>query len=392
MRADAIRDKVAIIGMGITKFGENWNKSVDDMLIDAVYEAYADAGVETKDIEAAWLGSVVSAFTGATLAMPLKLKNMPITRVENACGTGMDALRNACFGVACGLYDIVLVAGVEKLKDSGYSGLPEFFDNPVYNLGLTAPGRWALLANKYFAKYGIKPEDGKRALAKIAVKNHHNGTFSPKAHFQREITLEQAINAPIIAWPLGLFDCCPTTDGASAAIICSADIAKNFKDDYVLVKGFGVALGTGWGKEDIDYQYDHLPETQAAGRQAYEAAGIKNPREEISVAQVHDCFSIAELTEYEALGFCDQGRAVYEVEEGAFTLEGRLPANTDGGLKAFGHPLAASGLRMCNELYLQLRGKAGPRQVKNPKFGLAMAQGGHPGYLMPVVTILGCRD
>jgi len=392
VRADAIRDKVAIIGMGITKFGENWNKSVDDMLIDAVYEAYADAGVETKDIEAAWLGSVVSAFTGATLAMPLKLKNMPITRVENACGTGMDALRNACFGVACGLYDIVLVAGVEKLKDSGYSGLPEFFDNPVYNLGLTAPGRWALLANKYFAKYGIKPEDGKRALAKIAVKNHHNGTFSPKAHFQREITLEQAINAPIIAWPLGLFDCCPTTDGASAAIICSADIAKNFKDDYVLVKGFGVALGTGWGKEDIDYQYDHLPETQAAGRQAYEAAGIKNPREEISVAQVHDCFSIAELTEYEALGFCDQGRAVYEVEEGAFTLEGRLPANTDGGLKAFGHPLAASGLRMCNELYLQLRGKAGPRQVKNPKFGLAMAQGGHPGYLMPVVTILGCRD
>ena len=392
MKVDAIKDKVAIIGMGCTKFGENWNMSVEDMLIDAVYEAYADAGVEAKDIEAAWIGSVASAFTGETLARPLKLKYKPITRIENACGTGMDALRNACFGVACGLYDMVLVAGVEKLKDSGYAGLPEFFSHPVYGQGFTAPGRWALIATRYFQTHGIKPEEGKRALAKIAVKNHHNGTFSPKAHFQREITLEQALSAPIIAWPLGLFDCCPTTDGAAAAIICSADIARSFKDDYVLVKGFGVAIGPCLGKEDIDYKYDHLPETEAAGRQAYEAAGIKNPRKEISVAQVHDCFTIAELTEYEALGFCKRGSAVQEVEAGTFTLEGELPANTDGGLKAFGHPLGATGLRMCNELYLQLRGKAGPRQVKNPSLGLAMAQGGHPGMLMPIVTILGCRD
>ncbi|MFH2011841.1 MAG: acetyl-CoA acetyltransferase [Pseudomonadota bacterium] len=392
MKADAIKDKVAIIGMGTTRFGENWNLSVEDMLIDAVYEAYADAGVEPKDIEAAWIGSVVSAFTGATLAIPLKMKHMPITRVENACSTGMDALRNACFGVACGLYDIVLVAGVEKLKDSGYAGLPEFASH-VYGQGFTAPGRWAMIANKYFQNRGITPEEGKRALAKIAVKNHYNGTFSPKAHFQKEIDLDRAINSPIIAWPLGLFDCCPTTDGAAAAIICSEKIAKSFKDDYVLVKGFGVAIGDCLGKENIDYKYDYLPETEAAARQAYEAVGIKNPRKEIHVAQIHDCFTIAELTEYEALGFCEKGTAVQEIEAGTFTLQGELPINTDGGLKAFGHPLGATGLRMCNEIYLQLRGKAGPRQIKNnPTMGLAMAQGGHPGMLMPIITMLGTRD
>ena len=230
------------------------------------------------------------------------------------------------------------------------------------------------------------------ALAKIAAKNHHNGSLSPNAHFQREITIEQALNSPIIAWPLGLFDCCPTTDGAAAAIICRADMAKSFRDDYVLVKGFGLAMGPAFGKEDIDYDYYHLPETIAAGRQAYEAAGIKNPRKEICTAQLHDCFTIAELTEYEALGFCEPGKSVEEVEAGTFTLEGELPVNSDGGLKAFGHPIAATGLRMCNELYMQLRGKAGPRQVKNPTMGLAMAQGGHPGLLLPIVTILGCRD
>ena len=392
MNAEAIKDKVAIIGMGCTKFGEHWDKSVDDMLIEAVYEAYADAGVEPKDVEAAWLGSVGSAFTGGTLATPLKLKYKPVTRVENACATGMDALRNACFAVACGLYDLVLVAGVEKLKDAGYGGLPEFYFHPVYGQGFTAPGRWALIAARYFQTYGIEPEEGKKALARIAVKNHRNGALSPKAHFQKEITLEQALSAPIIAWPLGLFDCCPTTDGAAAAIICRADLAGSFKDDYVFIKGFGLAAGPGLGKEDIDYRYDHLPETEAVARQAYEAAGVRDPRREISVAQVHDCFTIAELIEYEALGFCARGKAVAEVAAGAFTLEGELPVNTDGGLKAFGHPLGATGLRMCNELYLQLRGKAGPRQVKNPTLGLAMAQGGHPGMLLSVVTILGCRD
>ena len=393
MRVDAIKDKVAIIGMGCTRFGENWDQSVDYMVIDAAYEAFADAKIETKDVEAAWVGTIGSGITGMTIGGPLKLRQMPITRIENACATGMDGLRNASFSVACGLYDIVLIVGVEKLKDTGFGGLPEFFSHPVYGQGFTAPGRWALGATRYFQAHGIKPEDGKTALAKIAVKNHRNGSLSPKAHFQREITLEQALKAPIIAWPLGLFDCCPTTDGAAAAIICRADMARSFKDDYILVKGFGLAMGPGLGKEDIDYRYDCLPETIAAGKQAYDAVGIKNPRKEISLAQLHDCFTIAELLEYEALGFCGPGKALLEeVDAGTFTLEGELPVNTDGGLKAFGHPIGATGLRMCYELYNQLLGKAGPRQIKNPQLGLAMAQGGHPGNLMPIVTILGRKD
>ncbi len=391
MQVDAIKDKVAIIGTGCSKFGENWGMSADDMIIDSVKEAYQDAGIESDAINAAWVSTVVSGYSGYTISTPLKLPHIPVTRVENLCASGMDGLRNAAFAVACGVYDIVLVVGVEKLKDSGYSGLPEFFFHPAYGQGYTAPGRWALFATKYFMTYGIKPEDGKRALGKISVKNHYNGTFSPKAHFQKEVDLEKVINAPIIASPLGLFDCCPTTDGAAAAILCRADLASSFTDDYVLIKGFGLAVGPGLGKEDIDYQYDHLPETEIAGKQAYEAAGIKDPRNEISLAQVHDCFTIAELAEYEALGFCEKGAALDEIENGRFTLKGEQPVNSDGGLKSFGHPIGATGIRMCIDLYTQLTGKAGPRQIKDPKIGLAMAQGGHPGMLLPIVTILGAR-
>lgn len=394
MNPHAIRDKVAIIGMGCCKFGENWDKGPDDMIIEAVYEAYEDAGVEPKDIEAAWVGTCFGGAGGITIAAPLKLGPIPITRVENLCATGMDTLRNAAFGVACGLYDIVLAVGVEKLKDTGFAGLPEGYVHPVYGQGATAPGRWALGATRYFASRNISPEEGKRTLAKIAVKNHYNGSMSPKAHFQKEITLEQALNAPIIAYPLGLFDCCANTDGSAAAIICRTDMAKKFRDDYILIRGMGLAIGPGLGKEDMDYKYDVLPETGVAGKQAYEQVGIKNPRKEISLAQLHDCFTIAELMEYEALGFSEFGKSVEDVNNDFFTLKGGLPVNTDGGLKAFGHPVAASGLRMCYENYKQIQGKAQlpARQLKNPVQGLAMAQGGHPGLLLPIVTILGHRD
>ncbi len=394
MKLGAIRDKVAVIGAGCTKFGEHWDKSSDDMIIDAVFEALADAKVELKDIEAAWVGTQVSGITGNTLAIPLKMRHMPITRIENACGTGQDTVRNASFAIASGTYDLVLAVGFEKLKDSGLGGLPELFFHPVYGQGLTAPGRWALAATRYFQARGLSPEEGKKLLAMIAVKNHHNGSMHPKAHFQRKITLEQALNAPIVAWPLGLFDCCPVTDGAAALVLCRADMAKRFRDDYVLVKGFGVAMGPGLGKEDIDYGYENLPETEAAGRQAYEAAGIKNPRKELDLALVHDCFTIAELMEYESLGFTTKERVKEDIEAGTFALSGELPVNTDGGLKSFGHPIGATGVRMCYELCKQIQGKAElpARQLKNPRLGLCMAQGGHPGFLMPCVAILGARD
>lgn len=388
----AIRDKVSIIGMGCTRFGENWDMSADDMMIDALKEAIVDAGIGVKDIQAAWVGTLASGGTGMFLATPLKLNRIPITRIENACATGMDTLRNAAHAVACGLYDVVLAMGVEKLKDTGLSGLPETaFFHPVYGQGATAPGRWALAATRYFAAKKITPDQGRRVLSKIAVKNHRNGSLNPKAHFRKEISLEQALNAPIIAWPLGLFDCCPTTDGASCAIICPTSMAKKFRDDYVQVRGFGLAMGPGWGKEDIDYNYETLPETIATGKQAYEQVGITNPRKELSLANVHDCFTIAELMEYEALGFTEN--AIEDVEAGTFTLEGELPVNPDGGLKSFGHPVGASGLRMCYEVYKQIQGKAQmpQRQLKDVNMGLSMTQGGHPGFLMPIITILGRR-
>lgn len=391
MNLGAIRDKVSIIGMGCTKFGELWDKSLDDMVIDASYEAFEDAGVGPDDIEAAWVGTQFSSITGATLAMPLKLKHLPITRIENACGTGQDTLRNASFAVASGTYDMVLAVGVEKLKDSGLAGLPDPFQHPVYGQGATAPGRWALGAVRYFAANNISPQEGRDILARIAVKNHYNGSLHPKAHFQRAITLDQALKAPIIAWPLGLFDCCPTTDGSAAAIITRTELASKFRKDFVTVKGFAVAIGPGWGKEDFDYKYNLLPETISAGKQAYAAAGIKDPRTELSVAEIHDCFTIAELMEYEALGFSSMGQAKEDVKAGTFELKGQLPVNSDGGLKSFGHPIGASGIRMCYEVYKQLQGKAQlpARQIKNAKMGLAMAQGGHPGYLMPIIAILG---
>ncbi len=395
----SIKDKVAIIGMGCSKFGENWDKGRDDMIIEAVSEALEDAGLELKDIQAGWLGTLLSGYTGAILAEALQWDLAPITRVENNCASGSEALRGAALGVASGLYDIVLAVGVEKCKDTGTGSLTfPYGVHPAY--GYTqGPAGFATAALRYFERYDLSVEEGKRILAKIAVKNHHNGTLSPKAHFQREITIEQVLNAPTIAWPLGLFDCCPTTDGAAACILTTPEIAKRFRDDYVLIKGMGVSVGridVYYGKTrggEFDYDYTFWPEAYEAARQAYEQAGVKDPRKEISIAEVHDCFTITELINYESLGFSPRGRAKEDIDSGFFTLEGELPVNTDGGLKAFGHPIGASGLRMAYEVYKQLQGKAGSRQVKNPNLGLTHCQGGNPtGAFQAAVIVLGTKD
>ena len=395
---ESIKDKVAIIGMGCTKFGENWDKDVRDMLIDAVYEALGDAGVELKDINAAWIGTILGGITGGILSEALQWDNMPITRVENNCASALEALRNGVFGVASGMYDVVLAVGVEKCKDTGTGSLTfPYGYHQAYGY-MQAPAAYGSAGLRYFEKYGIDVEEGRKLLAQIAVKNHHNGTLAPKAHFQREITLEQALNAPIISWPLGLFDCCPTTDGAAAAIITRADLAPKFRDDYILVKGLGLALGrrdvfSGRVKDRQDSDYTIWNETVAASKQAYKQVGITDPRKEISVASVHDCFTITELINYESLGFSPVGKAREDVESGFFSLDGELPVNTDGGLKAFGHPVGASGLRMVYELYKQIQGKAEKRQVKNVDLGLAHCQGGNPtGGFQASVVIVGPRD
>jgi acetyl-CoA C-acetyltransferase len=389
---ESIKNKVAIVGIGCVKFGEHFDKSIDDMIIDAAYEAYADAGIESKDIQAAWFGNLWSGHTGQILAAPLKLSYIPVTHTENACATGSEALRGACYAVASGACDIALALGVEKLKDTGFMGLPQTRPNATWSYRLssmTAPAGFALMATRYFAKNGLSYEEGKKLLAQIAVKNHYNGSLSPKAQFQKEISLEMAMKAPMISSPLGLFDCCPVSDGAAAAIVVRADMAKSFRPDPIYVKALQICQGPREGFMNPAYDYAHVEETRRAGQAAYAEAGIRNPAKEISCAEVHDCFTITELTIMEDLQFSNEGKAPEDVAAGRYTIKGDLPVNTDGGLKCFGHPIGATGLRMMYEVYKQLQCKADKRQIKNPAIGLTHNQGGEPGAAVVSVAIVG---
>lgn len=387
---ESIKDKVAIVGVGCTRFGENWAMSTKDMIIDAAYEAFADAGIGPADVQAAWLGTVWSGQTGIVLAEPLKLNYIPVTRVENQCATGSDALRNAAYAVAAGACDVALALGVEKLKDDGYSGLPHDkmnSDNSYRQRSRTGPGGYAMMATRYFHRYGLKPEEGKRLLAEIAVKNHRNGMLAPKAHFHKELTIDEVVGAPIVSWPLGLFDCCGVTDGASAAIVVRADMAHKFRPDPVYLKALQISVGPRAGFLSQDYDYTHVEESYRAGQAAYAEAGVKPA--EITHAEVHDCFTITELVTYEDLGWSPRGKAAAEVAAGTFNLDGRLPVNTDGGLKCFGHPLGATGLRMVYEVCLQLQGRAEARQIKNPRLGLTHNIGGTTAGAAVSVIIAG---
>jgi acetyl-CoA C-acetyltransferase len=320
--------------------------------------------------------------------------------VTNYCATGTEALRAACYAVAAGVYDVALALGVEKLKDVGYGGLPgsggtslgaTIFPGLEGNASpsITMPGMFAMLATRYFSQYGLSPEEGKRTLAKISAKSHHNGTLNPKAHLRREVTVEEIVNAPIIAWPLGMYDCCGVSDGSAAAIVTRADMAKKFRPDPVYIKSLQIAISGGYELSYTDYDYAHVETTYRAGIKAYQEAGIKKPRDEISMMETHDCFSITELIEYEDLQISPRGRAKEDIDAGFYNLDGKIPNQPDGGLKCFGHPIGASGLRMDYEIYKQFQGKAGPRQIKNPKLGLSHNMGGTPPGCVVAVTILG---
>ena len=371
----SIKDKVAVIGVGCTRFGELFNKSYEDLAVEAAYEAFEDANIEPKDIEATWLGTEMPSTgnsegrTGASLANYLDISNGPVTRVANYCATGTDTFRNACFAVACGAYKVALVLGVEKMRDVGSRSLIDGYvvwGHPVFGKGNTLPGMFALSATRYFSQY----EASKEHLAKIAVKNHYHGSLNPKAHFQREINQEKAMKAPMVAEPLGLFDCCPTTDGAAAAIICSADIASDFKKDYVLVKGAGLSTGRD-GRFHGGNEFAGFQTTRLAAEQAYKEAGISDPRKEIQVGEIHDCFTITELLTYEGLGFCEVGGAARFIDEGTHYLGGGLPCNTSGGLKSCGHPIGATGVRQIGEITNQILGRADKRQVEDVRTGVA---------------------
>ncbi|WP_025322727.1 acetyl-CoA acetyltransferase [Deferrisoma camini] len=396
--ASGIRDKVAIVGMGCTRFGERWDADAADLIVEAFQEALEDAGIGPEEVQAAWLGTCFEEVhlgkSGIPLAQALKLPGIPVTRVENFCATGTEAFRGACYAVASGACDIALALGVEKLKDTGYGGLPGF-DTAMGTLNrfilpaFTAPGGFALMATRYFAEHGISPEEGKMALARISVKSHRAGAMNPKAHLRTEITPEQVLQAPIVAWPLGLFDCCGVSDGAAAAIVTTPEIARSLRPDPVLVKALQIAATSGEELYTTNWDGTHLPTTARAAARAYEEAGVRSPRDEIGVLELHDCFSITELVTYEDLGISPRGRAIRDVNDGLFELEGAIPCQPDGGLKCFGHPIGASGIRMIYEVYKQLQHRAGPRQVKDPKLGLTHNLGGIPLFSVCSIGIFG---
>jgi acetyl-CoA C-acetyltransferase len=374
MNPDAIRDKVAVIGVGCCQFGENWDQSREDMIVDAVYEAYADAGIEDpqRQIEAIFAGAVYPREGSGEVADSLRLYGKPITMLMDYCQTGTDAFRCGVFSVACGLYDTVLVLGFDKPKDRGVSGPSVNFDR-VRGLPATPAGWFSLCAARYFETFGAGRED----LARIAVKNHHNGTLAPKSMLKREITVEDVLSARIISWPFGLYDCAAQSDGAAAAIITRTDLAKQWRDDPVLVKAVAVATAP-HPQRDPDFDFLAWKPTLYAAEDAYRQAGISEPFRQLDVVQLHDCFTLTELLSYEDLGLCKKGEAKDHVASGTFTLTGELPVNTDGGLKTFGHPTGATGVRMIYENVLQLRGQAGPRQVKGASLALSHNIGGAP--------------
>jgi acetyl-CoA C-acetyltransferase len=400
--ASGIKDKVAILGMGCTRFGERWESSAEDLMIDAFAECLADAGIDKSEIQAAYFGVHYDEMSTGKSALPmavaLKLPNIPVTRLDNYCATGTEAFRAACYSVAAGIYDIVLALGVEKLKDTGYGGLPLGAAMGVnafmQTANMTAPGMFALIASAYSAKWGLSLVKIKEAIAHISVKSHKNGALNPRAHLRNVITEDQVKAAPMIAYPLGLFDCCGVSDGSAAAIVTTPEIAKSLKgnQDLVLVKSLQCSASSGEEEAFNSWDGAHFATTRIASAKAYEEAGIKNPREELSMMDVHDCFSITELVTMEDLHISPKGGAYDDVMNGFYDLSGKIPCQVDGGLKCFGHPIGASGLRMIYAMYEQILERVPEtRKVKNARLGLTHNLGGFPWHNICALSIIG-RD
>ncbi|WP_323799486.1 acetyl-CoA acetyltransferase [Parasphingorhabdus sp.] len=396
--AKGIRDKVVIIGMGCSRFGERWDCSAEDLLVEAFEEATRDAGIDRDDIDAAWFGLCMEeqnlGKSGLSLSHSLRLPNIPVTRVENLCATGSEALRGAAYAVASGAADIALAIGVEKLKDTGYGGLPERAKgtfNELWQPSATAPGSFAQLASAYSARHDVPMEQLKQAMAHISWKSHENGVKNPKAHLRRRLSKEAITKAPMIAYPLGLFDCCGVSDGAACAIVTTPEIAEKLGrgNSQIAIKAAQVAVSNGMEMAHGSWDGSYAHTTRIAAERAYREAGIEDPVAELDMVEVHDCFSITELVTMEDLGLSRPGQGWQDVLAGKFDADGAVPCNIDGGLKCFGHPIGASGLRMVYEAYLQLNGRAADRQLEQPRLALTHNLGGFPNSNICSITVLG---
>ncbi|MCZ7565444.1 MAG: acetyl-CoA acetyltransferase [Burkholderiales bacterium] len=395
--ATGIRDKVVVLGMGCSRFGERWDKDAEDLMLEAFDECLADAGIETGRIDAAWFATAMDEVnvgkSAMPLAMALRLPLIPVTRVENLCASGSEAFRGAVYAVAAGAADIALALGAEKLKDTGYGGLPQRARGVTNSLvipNLSAPGCFAQLATAYAARHRVAPADLKRAMAQISVKSHDNALENPRAHLRRKIDIDAVLRAPIVAEPLGFYDCCGVSDGAAAAIVTTPELARSLgRSDLVSVKALQVAVSNGQEAGHNSWDGSYVLTTRRAAARAYAEAGIRNPAEEIAMLECHDCFSITELVTLEDLGLSPDGRAWRDVLDGRYNADGALPCQIDGGLKCFGHPIGASGLRMLYEMYTQLLGRAGKRQLAAPRLGLTHNLGGFPYQNISSVCVVG---
>jgi Acetyl-CoA acetyltransferase len=384
-------NKVAVVGAGLIKMGELFDQSYEHMAAGAFNAAVAsvDKGFDPKSVEAAFVATQrgtlwgQEGISGNTVPTAIGLAGIACTRIENACPSGSDAFRVGAMAVASGVHDLVLVIGVEKMRDkSTEEGLLSraASGHPILTRGETAPVLFAPFATRHMYEFGTTRE----MLASVAVKNHHNGALDPYAHFQSEITIEQVLASPAVCSPLHLLDCCPQTDGAAAVLLAPADRAHEFTDRPVFVAGFGVATDHPYLHEKTSFV--GLQATVEAAKRAYAMADV-GPND-IDMAEVHDCFTITEILDIEDLGFVEKGKGGIASLDGETSLTGRIPVNTSGGLLAKGHPIGATGIAQLTECWWQLRGDAGERQVAM-RNGIALQHNvGGRGSGVSVVNIL----
>jgi len=367
--------KVAIVAAGMTRFGEVWEMSLRDLFREAANEAMKSAGIETVD--SIWAGNmsggqfVGQEHLGPLFADHLGLAGVPATRVESACASGGAALRAAFFEVASGASDLVLAAGVEKMNDGGDTTaiLATAADQECEGYhGVTFPGLYAMIARAHMAAHGTTLDD----LAAVPVKNHRHGSMNPKAQFRRLVDVEEVKSSTMVAEPLRLLHCSPVSDGGAAVILCPLDQAGKYTDKPIEIAGVGSATSTLALAHRADPAF--LDAVQLSAERAYEMAGVTPS--DIQLAEVHDCFAIAELCCIEALGLVERGMAGKATREGVTTIGGRIPVNTSGGLKSKGHPVGATGIAQAIEIFEQLRGESGDRQVDGARIGLAQNMGG----------------
>ena len=364
-------EKVCVIGAGSTKYGKLAD-SISDITIQASVDAIDSAGIDPKEIKAGYISNVFGVADKQVHLGPVVMSNLGISErpslsIESACGSGSVSFREAFANVAAGFYDVVLVTGVEKVTHTGtewtttyFSYCSDFFYEG--QAGASFPGLFASMARAYLTEFKATEED----LAMVAVKNHENGFLNPKAHLRKIITVDDVMNSAVVASPLKLYDCCPFSDGASSVILCNEKFAKDHTKDYIRV------IGSGRGGSPAALQgREHLttiPSTKIAAEAAYKMAGI-TPKD-IDFAEVHDCFTIAEIVDTEDLGFFEKGKGVEGVREGQTARNGSIPINPSGGLKSKGHPIGATGVGQVVEVFDQLTGKAGERTIKDAKIGL----------------------